>query len=362
MIVAEAVDPERSRRLERPSHGDASFASGETRQLVFAGCWSQGLDVTRQGPRHQTVSLLVGHQLSLCLTKPPGALHSEPLFRLSRRSLWHSISQSSSELHSMMYTELLSKAFPAWTSLQASASHVHLHAPTNGRSGLQHISTDLLQDPCTVVVSSDVVHAETFRPPEGRAEATCRSAETGLPATLTRSKSFGAEKSVMSRPVVFHISCHVSEKGWPIAGRSLLTISAAFSRDFLLPSPSDGFDGWSKVSTWLRGLSVVTLKGQRLFHRQVTQFCTLTRVGHTYFYVGLHKGGSGLLGRLGPPKPATGVQEPHRRKVINTPRAAVDLVRKLGVASHAKNEVLDEYLVELVGFGEGHGDGHPLVA
>ena len=88
-----------------------------------------------------------------------------------------------------------------------------------------------LQNLWLVAAGPDVVH-RGLRPRDIQVN------ETGLVATLTRSKTLGADKSAMSRPPVLDVTCYVSENSRLITGWSLLKEAADFSCDFPLPSPS----------------------------------------------------------------------------------------------------------------------------
>ena len=65
----------------------------------------------------------------------------------------------------------------------------------------------------------------------------------GLVARLTRSKTIGSDRAITMRLVVISKGAFVQSPSWMVTSWQLLTQEAAFDRDFLLPSPTDGFRG-----------------------------------------------------------------------------------------------------------------------
>ena len=63
----------------------------------------------------------------------------------------------------------------------------------------------------------------------------------GLVATLSRSKTLGAEESGTSRFLVLYVACFVVESKRIPAGWSLLLVSTEFRRNYALSAPSRGF-------------------------------------------------------------------------------------------------------------------------
>ena len=65
----------------------------------------------------------------------------------------------------------------------------------------------------------------------------------GFVAKLTRSKTIGSDRAVSMRLVVICKGAFVQSSSWMVTGWELLKQVAAFDRDYLLPSPTDGFRG-----------------------------------------------------------------------------------------------------------------------
>ena len=62
-------------------------------------------------------------------------------------------------------------------------------------------------------------------------------------ARLTRCKTIGSDRALTMRLVVISKSAFVQSPSWMATGWELLRQQAAFDRDYLLPSPTDGFRG-----------------------------------------------------------------------------------------------------------------------
>ena len=99
---------------------------------------------------------------------------------------------------------------------------------------------------------------------------------------LRRSKTIGADKSVVSRPLVLDAACYVSRKDWLTAGWRTLQEAATSDRDYLLPAPSANLrgckraelkydQGFAMQNRVLMGLEV---NGAKLFSHSVTNFWT----------------------------------------------------------------------------------------
>ena len=65
-------------------------------------------------------------------------------------------------------------------------------------------------------------------------------------ALLTRSKTIGADRSVVSRPLVVDPCCFTCHADWLTVGWGLLQQHAGYERDYLLPSPTTNLLGFRK--------------------------------------------------------------------------------------------------------------------
>ena len=63
----------------------------------------------------------------------------------------------------------------------------------------------------------------------------------GFVAKLTRSKTIGSDRTLTMRLVVISKGAFVQNASWMSTGWQLLAEEAAFDRDYLRPSPTDGF-------------------------------------------------------------------------------------------------------------------------
>ena len=66
---------------------------------------------------------------------------------------------------------------------------------------------------------------------------------SGFAAVLSRSKTLGSDKNVLSRPLRVDNSCFVGESSWRKTGLQILRELAPFSRDYLIPAPEKNFSG-----------------------------------------------------------------------------------------------------------------------
>ena len=80
---------------------------------------------------------------------------------------------------------------------------------------------------------------------------------TGLQARLTRSKVSGSDKHLNFRTVIIHPSAYIQREGWLAVGWKLLLEGAPHERDYLLPAPTNNFQGFKikelKYSTAFAG-------------------------------------------------------------------------------------------------------------
>ena len=67
---------------------------------------------------------------------------------------------------------------------------------------------------------------------------------TGLQARLTRSKVSGSDKHLNFRTVIIHPSAYIQRKDWLAVGWKLLLEGAPHERDYLLPAPTNNFQGF----------------------------------------------------------------------------------------------------------------------
>ena len=67
---------------------------------------------------------------------------------------------------------------------------------------------------------------------------------TGLQARLTRSKVSGSDKHLNFRTVIIHPSAYVQRRDWLAVGWKLLQNGAPHERDYLLPAPTNNFQGF----------------------------------------------------------------------------------------------------------------------
>ena len=67
---------------------------------------------------------------------------------------------------------------------------------------------------------------------------------TGLQARLTRSEVSGSDKHLNFRTVIIHPSAYVQRRDWLAVGWNLLLNGAPHERDYLLPAPTNNFQGF----------------------------------------------------------------------------------------------------------------------
>ena len=101
-------------------------------------------------------------------------------------------------------------------------------------------------------------------------------------ALLNRSKTIGDDKSIHSRPLIIDSACYLHSKELMQTGWGLLSDSANFERDFLLPAPSTNYHGVVRselrcaiaYAMQNRVLSSFSLDGSRIFIYPVTHYWT----------------------------------------------------------------------------------------
>ena len=136
---------------------------------------------------------------------------------------------------------------------------------------------------------------------------TFKSVRLALSRHKTSSKkTLGADKSVMSRPLVLDIACYVSENSWLITGWSLLKEAADFSRHFPLPSPSPRFHRCSRSEICYaqgfadphgEGTEAISLASHTVLDTSDRTVFTCRQQHHVIFCA------------AGQPRPATGMPE-----------------------------------------------------
>ena len=67
---------------------------------------------------------------------------------------------------------------------------------------------------------------------------------TGLQARLTRSKVSGSDKHLNYRTVIIHPSAYIQRESWLSVGWKLLQEGAPHERDYLLPAPTNNYQGF----------------------------------------------------------------------------------------------------------------------
>ena len=105
---------------------------------------------------------------------------------------------------------------------------------------------------------------------------------TGLQARLTRSKVSGSDKHLNYRIVIIHPSAYIQRESWLSVGWKLLQESAPHERDYLLPAPTNNYQGFKikelKYSTAFavqtRVISIATYRGLRIFENSTGHYYT----------------------------------------------------------------------------------------
>ena len=105
---------------------------------------------------------------------------------------------------------------------------------------------------------------------------------TGLRARLTRSKVSGSDKHLNFRTVIIHSSAYVQRRDWLAVGWKLLLGGAPHERDYLLPAPTNNFQGFKikelKYSTAFAVqthiISTASYRSVRLFEYSTGHYCT----------------------------------------------------------------------------------------
>ena len=148
----------------------------------------------------------------------------------------------------------------------------------------------------------------------------------------------------MSRPLVLDTLCCVTENSWLVAGWSLLTVSADFSRDFLFPCLSKGFHGVLSVLT-VKGPETVSTTAHTVLD---TSFAALVHA----FRLGFPKEDRDFFGGWSA-QAGEKYARAARRKVINRQRTVVNVSHDLDSDRLAEIEtslMFEEYILSQRGF------------
>ena len=104
----------------------------------------------------------------------------------------------------------------------------------------------------------------------------------GLQARLTRSKVSGSDKHLSCRSVIIHPFAYVQRESWLSVGWKLLQEGAPHERDYLMPAPTNNFQGFKvkelkyatafAVQTHI--ISTATYRGLRIFENSTGHYYT----------------------------------------------------------------------------------------
>ena len=104
----------------------------------------------------------------------------------------------------------------------------------------------------------------------------------GLQARLTRSKVSGSDKHLSCRSVIIHPSAYIQRESWLSVGWKLLQEGAPHERDYLMPAPTNNFQGFKvkelkyatafAVQTHI--ISTATYRGLRIFGNSTGHYYT----------------------------------------------------------------------------------------
>ena len=187
---------------------------------------------------------------------------------------------TNSQLYNVMYQELLVSTLPGRPQKQAQRVLVAMMEALEGlvvsRQTPQYFRSFawwlLIQNWATL----------RFSDHRGIDPASVRVDETGFSALLTRSKTIGADKAIVSRPLVIDRCCYLSVSTWLQTGWKDLREMADYPRDYLMPSPSSNGHGFRKkelsydtaCAMQNRVLRMARLNDEQLFSQSATRFWT----------------------------------------------------------------------------------------
>ena len=149
--------------------------------------------------------------------------------------------QTSTELYSLMYKEVLSKATPGRPVRQSPRMFVRLLAE------IETLVVDPSKQTYLRIIGWWVLLQSwgtlRFSDHRGLLPKQITVDNTGFTGVLSRSKTLGSDKTVGSRPVFVHAACYVRERNWLSVGWKTLSESANFDRDYLLPVRTSSLQG-----------------------------------------------------------------------------------------------------------------------
>ena len=99
---------------------------------------------------------------------------------------------------------------------------------------------------------------------------------SSLPATLSWSKTVGADSSRRSGPLVKGPSCYIHHAGWP--SRRLQSESTLFNRDNFLPGPSKALAGRTKTEVRHDAAYAIQSRVMRVLPASLHPVCTTVLV------------------------------------------------------------------------------------
>ena len=144
--------------------------------------------------------------------------------------------QTSTELYTLMYKEVLSQATPGRPVRQSPRMFVRLLAE------IETLVVDPSKQTYLRIIGWWVLLQSwgtlRFSDHRGLLPKQITVDDTGFTGVLSRSKTLGSDKTVGSRPVFVHAACFVRERNWLSVGWRTLSEAANFDRDYLLPVPT----------------------------------------------------------------------------------------------------------------------------
>ena len=149
--------------------------------------------------------------------------------------------QTSTELYTLMYKEVLSQATPGRPVRQSPRMFVKLLAEIESLVIDPSKQTNLRIFGWWVLLQS--WGTLRFSDHRGLVPKQITVDDTGFTGVLSRSKTLGTDKTVGSRPVFVHAACFVRERNWLSVGWRILLEAANFDRDYLLPVPTSSLQG-----------------------------------------------------------------------------------------------------------------------
>ena len=151
---------------------------------------------------------------------------------------------TNTQLYNVSYKELLASASPAQHAKQAPRVPVAILSALEGlvvdTQAAIYLRTSawwlLLQNWATL----------RFSDHRGIEPKTVTVQARSWRALLTRSKTIGADRSIVSRPLVVDPCCFICHSDWLTVGCGLLQQHAGYERDYLLPAPTSNLLGFRK--------------------------------------------------------------------------------------------------------------------